>query len=434
MNSKINQQQVPKKALIISYYWPPAGGPGVQRWLKFVKYLPDFDVEPIVYVPSNPSYPIIDESLIKDIPAGVKIISQPINEPYKIAAFLSKNKSATISKGIIPKNKSQSMIERILLFIRGNLFIPDSRKNWVNPSVLYLDSFMSEYNVDTVITTGPPHSMHLIGLKLKKLKNIKWIADFRDPWTSIGYHKQLKLTKSSLKKHSLLEDKVLNRADKIIVTSTITKQEFEEKTNKPIIVITNGYDTISIENPKLDSKFSLAHIGSLLSRRNPEALWFVLSELINEHSDFANNFELTLVGYVSDDVLNSLDSYGLSDYINNVGYVPHKESIVFQKKSQVLLLIEIDDPDTRCIIPGKLFEYLVSERPIISLGPKGSNVEDILKETNTGKYFYYDAYKTLKDTILEYYFSYTNGQLQSHGIGLDKYSRKALTKKLAELI
>jgi hypothetical protein len=434
MNSKINLEKVPKKALIISYYWPPAGGPGVQRWLKFVKYLPDFDVEPIVYIPSNPNYPIIDESLMEDIPDGVKIIKQAIREPYKFAGFLSKKKSKTISKGIIPKDKSQTIVDKLLLFIRGNLFIPDARKQWISPSVQYLSTYISDYDIDTVITTGPPHSMHLIGLKLQEIENIKWIADFRDPWTTIGYHKQLKLTKKAKSKHIKLENDVLNRADQIVVTSHVTKREFEEKTKKPVAVITNGYDTMPSEKLELDTKFSLAHIGSLLSRRNPEALWFVLKELIEENPSFACDFELNLVGFVSEDVLNSIDSYGISSYVNKVGYVSHNESITHQKKSQLLLLIEIDDPDTRCIIPGKLFEYLVSERPIIALGPKGSDVERILTETNTGNYFYYDAYKSLKNIILEHYISFKDGKLQSHGIGLQKYSRKILTKSLAELI
>ena len=434
MSIKTSQKIMPKKVLIVVYYWPPAGGPGVQRWLKFVKYLPEFGIEPIVYVPSNANYPIVDESLLDEIPDTITILKQPICEPYKWAGILSKKKSGTISKGMIPKKEFESWIDKVLLFVRGNVFIPDARKNWIRPSVAYLGRYLSDNNIDTIITTGPPHSLHLIGLKLKALKNIKWIADFRDPWTTIGYHTALKLTKRSKQKHLKLEHEVLNKADQIIVTSHVTKKEFDKKTNKPIAVITNGYDRIQIKTPCLDSKFSLAHIGSLLSERNPEALWLVIKELIQEHADFAKDFQLNLVGFVSDVVLNSINSYGLSDYVNNIGYVSHDESIIYQKKSQVLLLIEIDNADTRCIIPGKLFEYMVSNRPIIALGPKGSDVEGILKETNTGHYFYYDAYDKLKDIIFKHYLSYKEGSLESHGIGLQKYSRQTLTKKLGELI
>lgn len=423
-----------KKVLIVTYYWPPAGGPGVQRWLKFVKYLPEFNIEPIVYIPENPNYPLVDESLINEVSKDLTIAKQPIKEPYKLAGVLSKKSSKTISKGIISENKNQSFIEKALLYIRGNFFIPDARKNWVKPSVTYLSSYISENSIDSIITTGPPHSLHLIGLQLKEKLGAKWLADFRDPWTTIGYHKQLKLTNKSQQKHKLLEKEVLNTADQIIVTSSVTKKEFENITTKPIEVITNGYDYESIEKPELDSKFTMAHIGSLLSKRNPKILWQVLSELIETNEGFSKDFQLNLVGAVSEDVLKSIEEYNLSDYINKVGYISHNESIKYQKKSQLLLLIEIDSEDTKCIIPGKLFEYMVSNRPIVALGPKGSDVEKIIKETNTGNYFYYDDYESLKTTILTHYKLYKSGNLQSHAIGLQKYSRKSLTASLSKLI
>ncbi len=425
---------VRKKALIITYYWPPAGGPGVQRWLKFVKYLPDFDIEPIVYIPENPNYPILDDSLLNEVSADLKILKQPIYEPYKLAGLFSKQKSKTISKGIISEKTNQNFIEKIMLYIRGNFFIPDARIGWVKPSVKFLSEYIKDKKIETIITTGPPHSLHLIGLALKNQIGVKWIADFRDPWTSIGYHKQLKLTKKSELKHKLLEKQVLNSADQIIVTSYITKLEFQNSTDKPIEVITNGYDVGSSEKIKVDDKFSLSHIGSLLSKRNPEILWKVLSDLINENYDFASNFKLNLIGLVSDDVLNSIIKYNLSKHVNNVGYVSHKEAIKYQKKSQILLLIEINSENTRCIIPGKLFEYMISNRPIIALGPKASDVEKIIKETNTGHYFNYDDYNSLKTHILNYYNAFKNGTLRSSPIGLQKYSRKALTESLSKLI
>ena len=182
-----------KKALIIAYYWPPAGGPGVQRLFKFVKYLRDFDVEPIVYIPENPSYPINDDSFVNEIPEGLKVIKQPIKEPYKLASKFSKGDSNTISKGIIKNSSKQSLKEKLMLFIRGNFFIPDARIGWVKPSVQFLNKYIRENGIEVVITTGPPHSLHLIALKLKNKLAFNWIADFRDPWTTIGYHKKLKL-------------------------------------------------------------------------------------------------------------------------------------------------------------------------------------------------------------------------------------------------
>ncbi|GAA4898730.1 glycosyltransferase family 4 protein [Flaviramulus aquimarinus] len=423
-----------KNVLIITYYWPPAGGPGVQRWLKFVKYLPDFNITPIVYVPEKPNYPLIDKSLVSEVSNGITILKHPINEPYKWAGLFSKKTSKTISKGIIADNKQQSFIEKIMLFVRGNFFVPDARVGWVKPSVNYLSEYIQKENIETIITTGPPHSLHLIGLKLKEKLGVKWLADFRDPWTTIGYHKQLKLTASSKAKHESLEKQVLNAADQIIVTSFTTKNEFQQLTKRPITVITNGYDNESSEVFKLDSKFTLSHIGSLLSKRNPEILWKALSNLVNENADFSKDFQLNFIGSVSENVMASVEKNNLSDYINNIGYVSHKEAIDFQKKSQILLLIEINSKDTKCIIPGKLFEYMISNRPIVAIGPKGADVEKIIKETNTGSYFNYDDNESLKRIILEHYKAFQNKTLQSHPIGLQKYHRKSLTQMLSKLL
>lgn len=425
---------VRKKALIVTYYWPPAGGPGVQRWLKFVKYLPEYEVEPIVYIPENPQYPLTDKSLLSEVSGNLTIIKQPIKEPYKLAAIFSKKASKTISKGIIPDERQQGFIEKFLLYIRGNFFIPDARKSWVSPSVAFLSEYISKENIQTIITTGPPHSLHLIGLQLKEQLGVKWLADFRDPWTTIGYHKQLRLSNASKVKHEVLEKQVLNTADHIITTSFTTKKEFQEITNQPIRVITNGYDYEVVSDFSMDSKFTLSHIGSLLSKRNPENLWRVLSNLIAENDSFANDFQLNLVGAVSEEVLKTIRKYYLINYLNNIGYVSHKESIIYQKKSQLLLLIEIDSEDTKCIIPGKLFEYMISNRPIIAIGPKASDVERIINETNTGQYFNYDDYNSLKRLILSHYNDFKNGMLQTHPVGLQKYSRKSLTESLSKLL
>ena len=424
----------PEKLLIITYYWPPAGGPGVQRWLKFVKYLPDFGVLPIVYIPENPIYPIVDENLLKEVSDKAIILKHKIFEPYQLASFLSKNKTKKISSGIIPNQKNQSFLDKVLLWIRGNLFIPDARVFWVKPSVSFLEKYILENEIDTIVTSGPPHSLHLIGLELKQKLNIKWFADFRDPWTTIGYHKSLRLSNYAVKKHKDLEYKVLNSADTIIVTSNTTKDEFQAITTKPIAVITNGYDTENVEKQSLDSKFSLAHIGSFLSERNPKLLWETLVELLDEIPDFKSHLEIKLMGAVSQEVLETISSFGLNPYLNNLGYVSHSEAIVHQKKSQVLLLIEINSDDTKSIIPGKLFEYMVSGRPIIAIGPNGSDFAEIIAKTNTGVFFDYSEKMKLKSVLLGCYNQFLEGKLQSNAVGLLQYSRKSLTGKLVELI
>ncbi len=422
------------KLLIITYYWPPAGGPGVQRWLKFVKYLPDFDVQPIVYIPENPTYPIIDDGLINEVSDKAIILKRPIFEPYQLAAFFSKNKTKKISSGIIPNQKKQSALEKFLLWIRGNIFIPDARFLWVNPSVKYLKKYIRENQIDTIVTSGPPHSLHLIGLKLKQNLNLKWFADFRDPWTTIGYHKQLKLSSYAEKKHKKLEQLVLNSADTIIVTSKTTKTEFQKLTNQPIEVITNGFDVEKVDKQTLDFKFSLAHIGSFLSDRNPKILWQVLSELSIENKEFKADLEIKLIGAVSEAVLNSISEFKLDQFLNNLGYVSHQEAIEHQRKSRVLLLIEIDSEATKSIIPGKLFEYMVSERPIIAIGPKDSDFAEIIKETNTGSFFEYSEKKQLKLKILELYNSFQKGEISVTAIGLQKYYRKNLTGDLVRVL
>ena len=423
-----------KKVLIITYYWPPAGGPGVQRWLKFVKYLPDFNIEPVVYIPENPTYPILDLGLKSEIPKGCTILKHKIIEPYTWASIFSKQNTKGISSGIIPNQKKQTLIQKVLLWIRGNVFIPDARVLWVNPSVKYLSKYIKDNHIDTIITTGPPHSLHLIGLKLKVEMEIKWIADFRDPWTTIGYQKALKLSNYAQKKHKKLEFQVLNTADTVIVTSPTTKVEFQNITNKPIEVITNGYDLENTESVILDQKFSLAHIGSFLSDRNPIILWEILHELIEEIPEFKNYLQLKLIGKVSEEVLDAISKFKLDKYVINLGYISHQEAMEHQRKSQVLLLIEIDSPATKSIIPGKLFEYIISKRPILGIGPKDADFAKIVQETNTGFFFNYTEKERLKVQISDFYNLYLNQNLVVFPVNLEQYSRRNLTKKLADIL
>ena len=423
-----------KKILIVTYYWPPAGGPGVQRWLKFVKYLPDFGIEPHVYIPENPTYPLVDEKLVNEISKKAIVVKQKIKEPYALASIFSKGKAKKISSGIIPEKKKQSFIEKAMLWVRGNLFIPDARVLWVKPSVDFLKKYIIENHIETIITTGPPHSLHLIGLQLKKELTIHWITDFRDPWTTIGYHNKLKLSNWAAKKHKTLEKEVLNYCDEVVVTSPTTKKEFEVITSQPISVITNGYDVERVEKKPMDVKFTLAHIGSLLSERNPIVLWEAINELIQENDSFANLFELKLIGAVSEDVLGSIKKYGIDTFSNHLGYVSHEEALQQQRCSQVLLLIEINSKETECIIPGKVFEYIVSERPIIAIGPEKADFASIIKETNTGKFFTYDDKELIKKHILELFNVFLKDELKVHAVGLQKYSRKALTEELVKLL
>ena len=423
-----------KKVIIITYYWPPAGGPGVQRWLKFVKYLPDFGIEPIVYCPQNPSYPIMDSSMVSEVNPRLKVIQKPINEPYRLAKLISKSNTSNLSKGVISEQNKQTALEKILLFVRGNFFVPDARILWVKPSFSFLSDYIKIHKVDTIITTGPPHSLHLIGLKLKQSHSLKWITDFRDPWTHIGYHKKLKLTKFAKRKHDQLEASVLMNSDQIIVTSPQTKTILSKCTTSPISVITNGYDfEISITS-KLDSMFTLSHIGNLHDGRNPEFLWKTLHDLVQNSIDFSKYFRLNLIGFISETVLNSIRAFGLEAYTNYIGYVSHSESLEYQSRTQLLLLIEEKSKESQYIIPGKLFEYIASKRPIIAIGPDESDIENIINQTDSGNYLRYNEDESLCAIILEHFKNFKKDDLNVNSKAFEKYSRKNLTFKLSKLI
>ena len=418
-----------KKVLIITYYWPPAGGPGVQRWVKFVKYLRDFGVEPIIYTPQNPTYPMLDPHMVAEVPEDLTVLKTKIFEPYALASLFSKEKTQKISAGIIP-TKKPSLLDKFLLWIRGNLFLPDARVLWVRPSVKYLSKYLSENQIDTIITTAPPHSLHLIGLHLKEqFPALRWIADFRDPWTTIGYHSQLRLTQRSARKHLALERAVLQAADTLIVTSPSTQKEFQTKTSRPIVVITNGYDDdLPAETP------SLSHIGSLLSERNPEPLWQVLSEMTQEQADFRRDLRLCLAGKVSDEVLTSLQKWQLTEFLDLKGYISHAEALALQRQSQLLLLLEINHPKTEGIIPGKLFEYMASQRPILALGYQNWDVKDIITQTHTGLTLSLTDTQGIKQALTHYYTLYKAQQLQTQPVSLEAYHRKTLTQRLSEVI
>ena len=422
-----------KRVLVITYYWPPAGGPGVQRWLKFVTYFKEFGIDPIVFIPDNPHYPITDESIGSELPEGIQIIRFPIKEPYGFANLISKKKITQVSSGIITKQK-QSVLEKVLLWIRGNFFIPDARIGWVKPSINFLRNFIADHHVEAIITSGPPHSLHLIGKSLKEETGIKWVADFRDPWTTIHYHKSLRLAKRAKKKHIALESEVLTKADHIVVTSATTKKEFQKITQTPIEVITNGYDSNDNFKLNLDIKFTLSHIGTLLSNRNPIVLWEALSELCSENPEFSKDLLIQLAGSVSDAILISIQKYGLMDQCIVLGYLSHQKAIQLQYNSQVLLLIEMNLPETKAIIPGKLFEYLAAKRPILAIGPVDSDVEKIIEETNSGSYFDYSEKEKLKKQIGLFYSEYREGHLTLNSKGLSKFSRKTLTSKMSDLI
>ena len=438
MEEKRNNQvniNTNSKVLLIAYYWPPAGGPGVQRWFHFVRHLPLFGITPVVYVPKNPQYPIVDETLTEDLPKEVVIIKRSISEPYKWISWLFKKKTQQLSQGLIQENKP-SLIERFMRFVRGNFFIPDARVSWVAPSVAFLSQYINEHGIETIISTGPPHSMHLIANELVKIHTrLKWIADFRDPWTTIGYHNDLYMTHWAQKKHLKLERTVLQSAHTILTTSYTTKALFSKKTATPIEVITNGFEPFknsSLTSPE-ENKFSLVHIGSLLSKRNPKILWEAIGELVTENQLFAAQLSIDFVGLVSDEVKATITAHGLASYCNFHGYISHEEARKHQYTAHLLLLIEIDSEAHKGIIPGKIFEYLQSLRPILAIGPEDWDVARLLPENNLNALGTYHD-KAMVKSFIETRFNAGRGISAEIDPTLSKYERKNLTEALSKII
>tara|TARA_R110002167_G_scaffold86317_2_gene233730 strand:+ start:30373 stop:31632 length:1260 start_codon:yes stop_codon:yes gene_type:complete len=415
------------KVLIITYYWPPAGGSGVQRWLKFVKYLQNFDIEPLVYTVENANYPKEDTSLNNEVPKNVKVLKQPIWEPTDLLFWKQKNQQKS--------DVSNAVNNGFLSFIRGNFFIPDPKVFWVNSSVKYLHKYLQENKVDVIISTGPPHSMHLIAEKLKKKNKIKWIADFRDPWTDLYYNKEFKQLSFAKNRNLKLETSVFKNADCILTVSNALKKEFAKKATR-VEVITNGFDdeVLAENSVKLDKKFSISYIGLLPKQSNPKVLFSVLKKLCFENTDFKKDLKLNFIGDISEDVKQEILSNNLIENTNFIGYVSHKEAIEYQKKAQVLLLLIPDVQKSEGILTGKLFEYLTAKRPILAIGPETGDLSEILKNTNAGVVVGFDNEAKLTSEIKKLYQQYTSGVLKVNSINIEQYHRKELTKSLSEII
>lgn len=426
------------KVLLISYYWPPAGGGGVQRWLKMSKYFHNMDIDLHVYTPLDGEFPGYDESLIKEIHPSIKMIKTPIWEPYKLFKFFTRKKEKNIYNAFIGDGK-QSLAEKISIFVRGNVFIPDAKCFWIRPSIKYLNQYLADHPIDIIISTGPPHSMHLIAEGIKaKHKQIKWIADFRDPWTMIDFYDKLRLTHWADRRHHKLEQRVLKHADSIVTISPSCATDLASLAHRKIEVIHNGYDPEDFNQPlgePLSSAFQLTHVGSMNSDRNPAILWQVLAKLkAKMGSDFEQNLSLVLIGNVDGSILKAIEMQGLTASLIHIPKLNHDEAIIKMRTSQILLLPINNIPQQNGILPGKMYEYMGAGRPIIAFGLKDSDAAEILAETGSGKLFGYDDEIQLTQYIEDIYLEYKKGELKIASNDFRKYGRDLLAKKYTELI
>ena len=430
-----------RRVLIITYYWPPSGGSGVQRWLKMSKYLPENGWQPVIYTAKDAEYPVEDPSLEQDVAPEAEVIRRPIVEPYNFyKKFLGMKKGEKVKAGFINEGvKKSGWKENLSVWLRGNLFIPDARCWWVKPSVRFLKSYLKEHPVDAMISTGPPHSMHLIAKALHKKFNIPWVADFRDPWTDIDFYKDLKLTRCADKKHHRLENQVLTEATKVVTIGWDCAKGLESHGAKDVVVITNGYDDLgeiclnTDENPSLRDHqslpFTMSHIGIIGENRNPETLWQAISELVDK------NLKIRLIGQVDNSVVESIKRNDIEKYVEIIPYIPHNQVIEEQAKSDVLLLFVNNTPNAKGILTGKIFEYMASGRPILCIGPEDGDSARILSETQTGITVDFNDKEKMKSVILDYISKFQENQLiTERKEAVEKYSRRNLTKEFVKIL
>ncbi len=429
-----------KKVLIITYYWAPSGGSGVQRWIKFVKYLREFGWEPIIYKPENPDYPVLDYSMDTDLPVDLTILQHPIWEPFKWYNRLIPSQKKAKAHDVLTTHKKLSLLERIAVWVRGNLFIPDARRFWIKPSVLYLNKYLSKNKIDAIISSGPPHSCHLIALVLKRKWQIPWIADFRDPWTEIYYFEKLKLTIWANNKHHQLEREVLTNANLVLgVSEKMGSALHAESLGIRYQSLTNGYDESDYSDDSVPKKekFTLAHIGLWTGTQYTHNLFKIIQSMITTVPGFKNNFNFEIIGSVAPEILEGIETYGIKPYVTYTPYIPHKEISRIQRQMHVLLIIipTTSTMDSSFILTGKVFECLAARRPIIAIGVEPAyEISRIINETHSGVCFTTLDYSNLEHHLLYLYASYQSGDLKTDLPKSDHilaYSRKRLTQALA---
>ena len=415
-----------KRLLIITYYWPPTGGSGVQRWVKFSKYLPQFGWQPVNYTPENPEQLARDESLLADIPACAEVIKTHITEPYAVYRRLTGGKPGEEVNPVNAQKKSWK--KRLSLWIRGNCFIPDPRIGWVRPSVRYLKEYLREHPVDAVVTTGPPQSMHLIGRGLKRALGVRWIADFRDPWTEMFYYKHLGLTAASDRRQHRLEQSVLDEADAVISVTPLVQKDFQAKTRTPVVLITNGFDEEDfpeLSAPDREIKFRLVHTGLFAADGNPLNLWDALARRCAADPAFRARLEIRLAGKVDAAVTDAIRARGLGDNLVELGYLPHDETVREQRAADILLLPLRQEPEYAKVLPGKIFEYLAARRPVLGIGQEDGAAATVLRDAGAGEMFDWDK----SDELL----AFLDAE-HPQTTGIEKYTRRALTAQLIQIL
>lgn len=367
-----------KKVLIFTYYFPPAGGVAVQRFLKFSKFLPEFGWEPIIVTVGNGSYPYYDDSLLQEVSKDLKVHRTKTFEPFEVYNLLTGKKGKSMPVVSVGNQSNKSFFQKLSEYIRANFFVPDARKGWVPYAIKCAEGIMATEKIDAVITTGPPHSTHLIGLNLKKTYGVKWVADFRDPWTSIFYNELLPRTEATKQKDMALESEVLNSADVVTVISPGLEHEFSERASA-IEVIYNGYDEADFKQPveALGKEFTLSYVGNLLASQNVPALWKAIARLNAE----GHKIGVDITGRADASVVTSIETSRIKELVRIHDFVPHRQAVSRMMAADMLLFVVPDVAGNELILTGKLFEYLGSCSSMLSIGPAYGNAAQILNTT-----------------------------------------------------
>ncbi len=425
-----------KNVLILTYYWPPGAGPGVQRWLKFSKYLPEYGWNPMVITVKNGSYPSTDPSLLKDVPDGLKVIRTSTIEPFAIYNALRGKKGKSIEVGMGNIKGKQSSFAKLANYVRANGFIPDARMGWNHFLYPKAKQVIKSTKIDAVVTTGPPHSTHLVGMRLKKEFGITWIADFRDPWTNIYYNEFLMRSERADRKDKRLEDEVVQTADSVLSASPGIEEEFKARAAH-IQTIPNGYDEedMPAAHEQIAPKFTLSYVGNLKPNQNTETLWKAIAELATDPS-FEEGFELSITGNIHDSILKSWSKTGIDHLVSIKPFVPHAQAVQRMYDSHVLLLPIPTGESSRNILTGKIFEYLATQRPILSIGPTDGNAAKVMKNCDKEPMLDYQDLEGMK-ALLRKYFEAFKEEKQPASSGNENYkqfSRKGTAGQLSEML
>ncbi|MGI6479115.1 MAG: glycosyl transferase family 1 [Salinivirgaceae bacterium] len=425
-----------KKVLIITYYWPPSGGVGVHRCLKFAKYLRDFGWEPVVYTAENAHYPYFDDTNFVHIPEGITILKQPIWEPYNMFKLASGRKPSSAMNNPVHVRDKRTWVDNLAIWIRGNFFIPDARKFWIKPSVKYLSKWLKENHIDAILSDGPPHTNTVIACRLSKTFNIPWLADYQDPWTQVDYYKLLKLTRWAHKKHVRMEQEAFNTAAKTTIASPTWKKDLESIGAKNVDVIFWGYDEQEFQavTSNLDAKFSITHAGMLGFDRLPETFFKVLGDMKKETESFSENLSIQFPGMVDYSIVEELRKNNLLENCWLPGTISRTDAIERTFNSQVLFLPLNKAENAQGRIPGKLFECLRARRPILVLGPNNSDVKKIVEQNFSGNSFEYDDYKGIRTFVENRYNLFLNNNNSVQSANIEQYSVKNQVGKVAEYL